>query len=192
MTYATLKADIATWARRSDLTAAIPSFVSLAEMEIYKTHASPLRVREMEDEAALVVTSLVATVPADFLEARYIKLDDSLQTTLLYKAPESWNRNCGGFFTIVDDEIRLANGVTSNITLVYCAQPAALANDTDTNEILEKYYGIYFSASMKYASAYVKDAASVAGYQGQLDIYMDGASRHGKPMTAGSLVVRTA
>ena len=192
MTYATLKADIAQWARRSDLTGAIPSFVALAEMEIYKTHATPLRVREMEDEATLTVTGLVATVPTDFLEARYIKLDDNDHTTILYKSPESWNPHSTGFFTIVGDEIRLPNNVTSNIKIVYLAQPVPLVNDADTNSVLDNYYGIYLSASMKYASVYVKDLNSAPTYQTQLDTFLNAAARHSKPMTAGSLVVRTA
>ena len=192
MNYATLKSNIEAWSLRGDLTSLIPSFVSMAETEIFKTHNTPLRVREMETEVTLSVTSLAATVPSDFLEARYVKLDDSVQTTLLYKAPEIWNPNSSGSFTMVAGEIRLPNGSTSGVKLAYLAKPAALASDSDTNAVLENYYSVYYTASMKYASAYVKDAAAVAAYQGQLDTYMDSASRHGKPMTAGSLVVRSA
>lgn len=192
MTYATLKSDVAVWARRSDLTSAIPSFVALAESEIYKTHAIPLRVREMEEEASLTVTGLTADLPADYLEARYIKLDDADKTTLLYMPPAQWNQYKEGFFTVVGTEVRLPNGVTSNLTLGYIAKPAALTNNTDTNAVLETYYGIYLSATMKYASVYVKDVASAQIYQTQLDTYMDGASKNNKPITAGQLVVRAA
>lgn len=192
MTYATLKADIATWARRSDLTSAIPSFVALAESEIYKAHAQPLRVREMEAEVTLTVAGLAATLPNDYLEARYIKLDDADTTQLLYLPPERWNQHQSGFFTVVGLEVRLPSNTTSNLTLVYLAKPAALANDSDTNAVLEAYYGIYLSAAMKYASGYVKDVASAQTYQMQLDSYMEGASRHGKPITAGPLVMRAA
>lgn len=192
MTYATLKTDIATWARRSDLTSAIPSFVALAETEIFKTHAIPLRVREMEQETTLTVTSGAATVPSDYLEARYIKLNDAEQTSILYMTPEKWNTNQNGFFTVVAGQIRVPNNVTSTLKLVYLAKPAALANDSDTNDVLENYYGTYLAGAMKYASVYVKDIAAAQTYQGQLDSYLDGAARHNKPTTAGSLVVRTA
>jgi len=192
MTYATLKADIATWARRGDLTAAIPSFVLLAESEIYKTHAQPLRVREMETEATIVSTDLRAPLPDDFLSARYLKLSNAAETRLQYEAPEAWNESHSGYFTTVGSEVRLPTCAAGNALLVYLAKPAALSNDTDTNAILDAYYGIYLSASMKYASAYVKDVASVQLYQSQLDAYLDGAARHNKPITVGSLVVRSA
>lgn len=191
MTYATLKADIATWARRSDLTSAIPSFVSLAEMEIYRTHATPLRVLEMEEEVTLTVTSQVATLPADFLDARYIKLDNSSKTTIFYIPPDAWTPSCGKF-TIVASEVRLPTGLTGNLKLVYFAQPEKLSSDADTNDVLENYYGAYLSASLKYAAAYVKDANAVSFYQAQLDTFLDGADRHGKSLTAGPLVVRVA
>jgi hypothetical protein len=188
MTYATLKSDIAVWARRGDLTGAIPSFVALAESEIYKTHSNPLRVREMETNATVTVTGNSAPLPADFLEARYIRKDE-ITVSLSYTPPEEW-RSTSNFFTVIATSLKLPSGVSGTPTLVYLAKPAPLANDSDTNVILENYYGIYLSASMKYAAAFVKDLASVQLYQGQLDAYLDGANLHNKPITVGSLVVR--
>ena len=68
--YSTLQTDVADWAMRDDLGSVIPSFIARAEEEIFKAHRTPLRVREMETEATLTVTSLAAQLPADFLEAR--------------------------------------------------------------------------------------------------------------------------
>lgn len=192
MTYADLKASITTFARRGDLVSAIPEFVSLAETEIYKTHKPPLRVREMEIESDLTVTGLAATVPTDYLEARYVKLDDSDQTTILYLPPSQWNPYQAGFFTVVGMELRLPNNTTSNLKLVYLARPATLANDSDTNDVLDAYYGIYLSAAMKYASVYVKDMAAAQIYQNQLDAYISGANDNNKSIAAGPLVVRAA
>jgi hypothetical protein len=189
-TYATLKADVATWARRSDLTSAIPAFVSLAEMEIYKTHQPPLRVREMETESSLTVTALTAAVPANYLEARYIKLDNTDRPTIQYMAPSKWDQYQSGFFTVVGDEIRLPADTSSNLKLVYLAQPAALVNDADTNDVLNAYYGIYLSATLKYAAAYVKDYASRDTFQLQLDAFISGAISNNKPVAAGPLTVQ--
>ena len=191
-TYATLRTDIATWARRSDLTSAIPTFVALAETEIFLTHVPPLRVRQMETEADLTVTSLSATVPADYLQARYIKLDNSDQNTILYVAPDKFNPYQYGFFTVVGDEIRLPSGIGSNLKLVYLAKPAALTNDADTNDVLNSYYGIYLSAALKYAAFYVKDYTSADTFQTQLDTFISGANLNNKPVAAGPLMVKTA
>lgn len=188
-TFATLKADIAGWARRGDLTSAIPSFVALAEMEIFKTHNPPLRVRQMETEASLTVTSLTAAVPTDYLEARYIKLNDTDRTTILYTTPDNWNQYKSGYFTVVGDEIRLPSDITSNLKLVYIAQPAALTNDSDTNAVLDAYYGIYLSASLKHAAAYVKDFNAATTFAGQLDQFIAGAVGNNKSIAAGPLAV---
>lgn len=191
-TYATLKSDVALWMRRSDLTAAIPSFVRLAEQEIYKTHGNPLRVREMETEVTLTVTSSAATLPSDYLQARYVKLVDATGTTLFYSPPDAWNSQKTALFTVVGSEIRFPTGATSTVKLSYIAQPAALSGDADTSSVLDAYYGIYLSASLKYAAVYIKDDSRAAGFQNQLDAFLGTASNVNKAVAAGPLVVRCA
>lgn len=191
-TFADLKTDIAAWMRRSDLTTVIPSFVSLAEQEIYRIHANPLRVREMETEATLTITNSVATVPTDYLEAKSLKLDDVSESLLLFKVPEQWTSKSIGFFTVIGSEIRVPSSVTSDAKLVYTAQPAALVGDADTNAVLDAFYGCYLSAALKYASTYIKDDGRSQLFKGQLDEYLSVASKRNKTLTAGPLAVRAA
>jgi hypothetical protein len=191
MTYATLKSDIAAWTHRANLTAVIPSFVAMAETDIFKTGMPVLRVRELETEAALTVTSLAATLPSDFLEARYIKQDDSGERTLFYRPPEDWTQDHSGYFTIVGDEIRLPTGFTVNLNLVYYAKPAALSADGDTNTILEDYYQAYLSASLKHASIYTKDQATAQIYENALSAFIAAANAANKNII-GPLAVRSA
>lgn len=191
MTYATLKSDIAAWAHRADMTAVIPSFVAMAETDIYKTGKPVLRVREMETEATLTVTSLTATLPSDFLEARYIKQDDSGERTLFYRPPEDWTQDHSGYFTIVDDEIRLPTGFTENLNLVYYAKPAALSSDGDTNTVLEDYYQAYLSASLKYAFTYTQNLNAAQLHENALSSFISAANAANKNVI-GPLAVRSA
>lgn len=191
-TFATLKSDIANWMRRSDLTSVIPSFVALAESDIFSTHIPPLRVRQMETETTLTVTALTATVPSDYVQSRYIKLDDAAQTTLQYTAPENFNRYKSGYFTVVGTEIRLPEGITSNVKLVYYAKPAALANDSDTNSVLTSYYGVYLATSLKYAAAYIKDVPASENFRMQSDAFIVGANDNNKSVAIGPLSVKAA
>lgn len=191
-TFANLKSDVAAWMRRSDLTAVIPSFVALAEQEIFRTHVNPLRVREMETESTLTITSSVATVPSNYLEAKSLKLTDTDTSLLLFRVPERWDSNSDGFFTVVGSQIRVPSSVTSNAKLVYMAQPAALSGDADTSSVLDTYYGIYLSATLKYASTYVKDDSRAQLFQGQLDNYLSVASKRNQTLIAGPLAVRAA
>lgn len=191
-TYASLQNDITAWMHRGDLAAVIPSFVALAEEEIFKTSPNPLRVREMETEDDLVVTSSTATLPADYLEARYIKKDDTDRTTIYYKAPELWNQYDSSAFTIVGTQIRLPSGIGSNLKIVYFAKPAALTGASDTNEVLNNYYQSYFYASMKQAYIYAKDINGASAMQGLLDGVLAAANAKNKSAVAGALFVRAA
>jgi len=190
-TYTTLQDDIATWARRSDLTSVIPSFIALAEEEIFRAHVTPLRVREMETEATLTVTSLAAALPANFLDARYIKLDNSTRDTLYYFPPERWKPSSSGYFTIVGNEIRLPTGVSNDLKLVYYAMPDPLAT-TATNTILDNYYTAYLEGALKFAFSYVRDTPKAQIAQGSLDTFLATANQKNKVALAGPLYVVAA
>lgn len=192
MIYLDLKNDIALWSGRGDLTALIPSFVRLAEMEIYRTNPNPLRVSEMETEATLTVSALTATLPSDFLDARSLKLDDASSTLLAYVPPSEWNQSRAGVFTIVGDQVRLPEGTSSNLKLAYYAQPSALSENTDTNAVLSNYYGIYLNAAMIFAMVYVLDMGAAQVYREQLSVAIDAATRNNKSNFSGPLVVRAA
>lgn len=191
MTYATLKSDIAAWAHRADMTAVIPSFVAMAETDIYKTGKPVLRVREMETESDLTVTGLVATIPTDYLEARYIKQDNAGQRTLFYRPPEDWTRDHSGYFTVVGDEIRLPTGFTTDLKLVYYAKPAALSADGDTNSVLDDYYQAYLSAALKYAFTYTQNLNAAQLHENALSSFISAANAANKNVI-GPLAVRTA
>lgn len=187
-TYTSLQADIATWARRSDLTALIPSFIALAENEIFRAHVTPLRVREMETEATLTVANLAASLPEDYLDARYIKLDNSTRDTLYYFPPEKWKPSSYGYFTIVGNEIRLPTGVSNDLKLVYYAKPEPLAT-TATNTILDNYYTAYLEGALKFAFSYVRDTPKAQLAQGALDNFLATANLKNKVALAGPLFV---
>jgi hypothetical protein len=189
--YTTLQADVTNWTHRSDLASLIPSFISLAEDEIFKTHATPLRVREMETEADLTVTGLVADLPADFLEARYIKLDNETRDTIYFFPPEKWKPSSAGYFTIVGDEIRLPTGVNSNLKFVYYAKPDPLAT-TATNRVLDNYYGAYLQATLKFAFAYIKNGADSVAADQSLANYLLSSNNRNKSVGSGPMYVVTA
>jgi hypothetical protein len=69
-TYAQLQTSIGDWLNRSDLTATIPDFISLAEAQIERT----LRTRQMIVRANASFDSQYGAVPADFLETKSLKL----------------------------------------------------------------------------------------------------------------------
>jgi hypothetical protein len=183
MDYATLKSDIATWSHRTNLTSVIPSFVRRAESDIFRMRKKPLRVREMEKEVVISEN----TVPSDYLEGRSIK--DSNGVTLRYLPPENWKSYKNGYFTVIGNSIKIPDGVSGDLTLVYYGLPSALVNDADTSPVLDAYYDIYLTAALKQAHLHTKniDAAQVA--QTELDSMIDGAN---KTVVVGQLAMRPA
>jgi hypothetical protein len=72
-TYSNIKASIADYLDRSDLTTQIADFMTLAEKRIYRD----LRVRAMETALSDTISSGTIAVPAGYLEAKYFYLDGS-------------------------------------------------------------------------------------------------------------------
>ena len=89
--YASLQAEVAAYLHRADLTAVIPDFITLAEIEIN----ADLRLKPME--TALVLTTAAGTgtvaLPADFAQMRlaYV-VSGALITELGYLAPDNLRR----------------------------------------------------------------------------------------------------
>lgn len=70
--YASLKAAVASWANRDDLTALIPDFIQLGEIGLYNT----LRSRLNEKDNTGVLSSDSITIPGDYLEAILMTVND--------------------------------------------------------------------------------------------------------------------
>jgi len=64
-TYTELKASVADWLNRTDLTTIIPDFIALAEAQIERT----LRTRQMIVRTTASIDTEYSAVPADFLES---------------------------------------------------------------------------------------------------------------------------
>ncbi len=63
-TYTELKASVADWLNRTDLTSVVPDFIALAEAQIERT----LRTRQMIVRATASIDTEYSAVPADSLE----------------------------------------------------------------------------------------------------------------------------
>jgi len=71
--YTNIKAAIADWLDRSDLTTQIADFMTMAENRIYRD----LRIRAMETALSATTSSGVISVPTGYLEMKYMYIDTS-------------------------------------------------------------------------------------------------------------------
>jgi hypothetical protein len=167
-TYAELKTSIGDWLNRSDLTNAIPDFISLAEAQVERT----LRTRQMIVRANASFDAQYGAVPADFLETKSLKLTSTNpQTPLEFlsidaldnKASEYTGSGKPRFFGVVGGQFRLVPvpDATYTTELTYYAKLTKLSNSVTTNWLLASSPDIYLYGALLQAAPYLQDDARI-------------------------------
>lgn len=172
MTFATgsdLYQAVADNLARTDLTAFIPDFVTMAEnwLNYGSENVAPLRVKEMEATTSLVPVSGVVTLPSDFLEWRRVSENSSTKRTLNYITLDDAERlypdgaaGLGERFTIIGTSLYTYPLVSNNVNLVYYQAIPALTSST-SNWLLAKSPGIYLRATLVQANDFIKNTAEM-------------------------------
>lgn len=151
-TYSGLRAAVADWLVRTDLTTQIIDFVALAEARINRD----LRVREMVSQASDTVSTQTLAVPSDFIEVLRFTLDTASDLPLEYRPVEDSEQRVAGvssgqprWFSIVGSSFRFypAPDGEYTYTLDYYAKVPALAS-TSSNWLLAKAPDLYLAASL--------------------------------------------
>jgi len=172
-TFAELKAAVATWIKRSDLTAIIPDFIKLAEARINRE----LRTRNMvtRSQNAAVDSEFVA-LPADFGAARSLRLAASPYTVLQQLTPEAMadlvaQRPSGTLqaFSIVGGELWFVPAPATAVTvlLTYYAKVPALSDAAPSNWLLASHPDVYLWGALLEATVYLEDEEQASTYQGR-------------------------
>jgi hypothetical protein len=164
-TYAELKTSVADWLNRSDLTAAIADFISLAEAQIERV----LRTRNMLVRGTGNITAEYTALPADFLDGLTLKLTgtnpitplqsetlnslDTLQNTTYLSSGKPL------FFAIVGENFRVLPTPDSTYAyeLVYYADLAKLSVSNTTNWLLTQAPDIYLYGALLQAAPYLQN-----------------------------------
>jgi hypothetical protein len=160
MNYAELKNVIADTLNRQDISAVIPTFIKMAEAEI----ARKVRHWRQEKRVTLTLNEQFETLPGDWLETLKLYLDDGTNiifspVTEISKAKLSKATGKPTMYTINAGEIEFypAPSQDYNLTMVYRARVPELANDTDTNWILNDYPDVYLYAALAHSAPYLQD-----------------------------------
>ena len=161
-TYTSLKASIANWLNRSDLTAEIQDdFIKLTEADLN----SKLRVRSMIAQTNITINAETAALPTDFLQIRnFYILSGQTKTPLVYTTPASMDTTSGTSttglpttFTILGDTLRFSPKPDATYTAVmnYFKKFPALSSTNATNYILENHPAIYLYGSLFHAANFL-------------------------------------
>lgn len=164
--YSDLKATVANYLARNDLTDQIPDFIRLAEIRMRRE----VRIRQMLKSVTTATTASDSTVevPSDFLEVRDIVIEGNPIRPLTYASPSAFSRSSRasilGYpsdYTILASEFQLAPIPDSNYTikLLYFAAPALLSDSNASNEFLANVPDMLLYASLIEAEPYLMNDA---------------------------------
>lgn len=168
--YTDLKASLADWLNRSDLTAVIPDLIALAEEE----HNIKLRTREMLVRAVTIPAAdePYENLPADYLELKAIQFNSDPVKVPEYVTP-AWIRayrrgtadNAGtpSFYTIEGSQF-LFERTPSDVELeiVYYQKIPALSTGNPTNWLLTAHPSVYLYGALTQSAPYLKDDERIA------------------------------
>jgi hypothetical protein len=160
--YTDLKASVANYLGRSDLTEVIPDFIRFAETRLSRE----LRTRNMLKSATTTATPGDAKVmlPEDFLEIRDLHVQGNPRFPITYLSPSAFTRDARAdesgkpvYYTILASELLFAPIPDSAYTLeiLYYAKPPQLSPLEVSNIFLANYYDALLYASLLEAEPYL-------------------------------------
>ena len=163
-TYSEIKSTVADYLNRADLTAVLPSFVTLAESKFNRE----LRTRDMLTRVQTTSNDEYVSLPTDFLQHYSLELDAaSAQPPMDYIGPQeakvlkAQNRTASTtyYYTVIDGafEIIPAPGSELDLRMVYYAKIPALSDSNTTNWLLTKSPDLYLYSALLEAAPYLKD-----------------------------------
>jgi hypothetical protein len=167
-TYTELKASIADWLNRTDLTTQIPDFISLSEAQIERQ----LRTRQMLTRTTVTIDAEFESTPADFLEVRTLKLTGTNPITpLTFMTMDSLDEqstiDIGSgrpkYFTVIGTEFRFVPTPDASYAseIVYFAKLNKLSTSVATNFLLTSSPDVYLYGSLLQAAPYLLDDARI-------------------------------
>ncbi|MDB5541980.1 MAG: hypothetical protein JWQ89_3707 [Devosia sp.] len=167
--YTSLQAEIASWIHRSDLSASIPTFISMAEAKMN----GDLESRSMEVRVTLVcnpdgtLNARLVTLPNDVLEMRRLLLMNEPAVVLEYKSPDQLvadngfqlSPGCPLDFTVIANSIELSPPPDKAypLELVYKQRLPVLSGTNTTNWALLQNPNLYLFGALLASVPFTKN-----------------------------------
>lgn len=163
-TYSDLKASVAQWLNRNDLTDVIPDFVRLCESTLNE------RLRCPHNEAMntdFVITGRYTSLPVDFAEMRRVFLNDSMRTEMV-PLPQSGRVEESGipaYYNIVNNTLELVPLSTSYTLEITYWKVVPPLETNDTSDILTNHPELYLYGTCLQGAYFLDDAQMVAKFE---------------------------
>ena len=185
-TYTELKAALADWIDRDDLTTQIVDFISLAEAEFNRT----LFVPEREGVSTSSVTSGTWALPTDFWALRSLYIDSDPKVFLEQMTLGELRNTYSAAKTGKPQNYAIQKGselvlgpspdTTYTLALNYWKSITPLSGSVASNWLLASYPDLYLYGSLVQANMFMIDDARVPLWQQKLGIAFDQAMKAGQ------------
>lgn len=173
-TWTELKANVADWLNRDDLTTPIPEFIGYAERRFNRV----LRMPEMEESVTATTSDAVVTLPSNFLELKALYVDGDGLTPLRQMGIDQLKDTYRGeetgpprFFALQSGaELVLAPAPTASTVYVmnYYEKIPALGSGQASNWLLASHPDLYVAGALVEAYLYLRDAAGAALWEARV------------------------
>ena len=166
-----LKASVADFLNRSDLTSVIPDFITMCEAGFNRE----LRVREMSVRTQASIDSQYVKLPADFLGMRNIDLLTDPVTPMTYKNLQNLDAHRASdatgkpiYFSIVQNNIEFSPVPDGEYTIeiVYYQKVPALSANT-TNWLLDNHPDAYLYGTLMHSAPYLQADERIGVWAGK-------------------------
>ena len=196
-TYTELKSAVADWLLRDDLTAVLPSFISLAEAGLNRQ----ARHWRMEKRSTATLDSQYSALPEDFLQPIRLSLTSgtTFELELASQADivdmRSLAANNTGrprYYALTAGEIEVFPTPGDNYTLelAYVARVPALSDSNADNWLLTYYPDAYLYGTLLQAAPYLKDDERVGLWKSLYDGAVSGIIADGERAKFGGSGLR--
>jgi hypothetical protein len=195
--FANLKAAIASWLNRTDLTAAIPDFITLAEAQMNRDIRHP----KMEERVTASLSAQYLTLPANWLETIRMQIGGQygqLQQ-ISYEAMQDyrWRNNDAsgipGYFCHVAGQIEVypTPNDTFSAELVYYERIPSLSDSVTSNWLLASSPDVYLYGSLLQSAPYLVEDQRIMVWQQFYDRAVTGLDTEaGRARTSSGMRMR--
>ncbi len=167
-TYTTLQTEVADFLNRDDLTAVIPTFISLAEAQMNRD----IRHWQMEVRSEALISDRFLTLPVDWLQTMRVTVDATgygpleLMSRDEMHAVRQNNQDASGvpcYYAHIAGELELypTPDAEYSIELLYMQRIPDLATN-ETNWLLTDHPDVYLYAALIQAAHYLRDSERLA------------------------------
>lgn len=183
-TYDDLRKQVITWSHRDDIDVLFPTFVQLAETEMYSDNSQhkAISLRDMETiQTTTTSTGKYLSLPDGFESSRSVRLQLDYGE-IRYNSPEQMRRyqytGQPQFFTIVGNEIEFDRVPDQEYTIEIqiFTRPNDLTELQPTNSVLTKYPTVYLYGVLVQVFTWAQDDQQAIKYDNLFANAISGAN----------------